>query len=54
MFAGSHLLTTQKPVSEYYVMGQFIGMIAEWSEYCTLHDAVGRLRIIRNSIENLC
>jgi len=34
MFAGSHLLTAQKPVSECYVIDGFIGMIVEWSEYC--------------------
>jgi len=26
-----------------------IGMIAEWSEYCALLDAVGRMCIIRKS-----
>jgi len=42
-----------KPGSERYIINWFIGMIAEWSEYCALHDAVGRLRVVRNSTENL-
>jgi len=36
-----------------YITDWFIGTIAEWSEYCALLDAVGRLRIIRNSTDNL-
>jgi len=36
LFSGNHLLTVQKPVSEWYVIEQFIGSIAEWSEQlCT-------------------
>jgi len=42
-----------KPGSECYVIGRYIGTIAEWSEFCTLIDVVGRLRVIRNSTENL-
>jgi len=40
-----------KPGSECYVIDQFIGTIAEWSEYCALLDAVGDLRVVRNSTE---
>jgi len=42
-----------KPGSNSCVIDKFIGMIAEGSEYCTLHDAVGGLRVVRNSTENL-
>jgi len=54
LFAGSHVLTTQTPVSVCYVIDRFIGMIAEWSEYCTLLDTVGGLCVVRKSTENLC
>jgi len=55
LFAGNHQLTTQKPVSECYIIDQFIGMILKWSEDCAIFDAVGLrgLRVIRNSTENL-
>jgi len=36
LFSGNHLLTVQKPVSEWYVIEQFIGSIAEWSEHYAL------------------
>jgi len=52
-FASSHLLTPQKPASECYVVEQLIGTIAEWSVHDALLDAVGRLRAVRNSTENL-
>jgi len=42
-----------KPGSECYVIDRFIWMIVEWSEYCTLLDAVGGLPAVRNSTENL-
>ena len=42
-----------KPGSKCCVIDQFIGIIAEGSKYCTLHDAVGGLRVMRNSTENL-
>ena len=42
-----------KPGSECYVIDRLIATIAEWSEYCTLLDAVGELCIVRNSTENL-
>ena len=42
-----------KPGSECHVVDRFIGTIAEWSEYCTLFDAVGGQRVVRNSTENL-
>jgi len=42
-----------KPGSERYIIDRFTGTIAEWSEYCALLDAVGGLRIVRNSTENL-
>ena len=42
-----------KPGSECYVTDRFIAMIAERSEYCALLDAVGGLRVVRNSTENL-
>jgi len=44
-----------KPGSECHVIDQFIGTIAEWSEYCALldGDAVGGLRVVTNSTENL-
>ena len=52
MFAGSHLLTAQKRESECYVIDWFTGMIAKWSEYCALLDAVGELHVnIRNTIQ---
>jgi len=40
-----------QPGSECYVIERFIGTIAVWSEYCTLLDAVGDLRLVRNSPE---
>jgi len=33
LFADSHLLTKEKPVSECYVMERFIGTVAQWSVY---------------------
>jgi len=48
-----YLPRTQKPVSGYYVTERFMGTIVEWYEYCTLLDAVGELRILRKSTENL-
>jgi len=44
-----------KPRSACYVIDRFIGTVAEWSEYCALldGDAVGVLRVVRNSTENL-
>jgi len=42
-----------KPGSECYVIDRFIGTIAEWSEYCTLLDAVGWQLAVRNSTRNL-
>jgi len=42
-----------KAENECYVIDCFVGTIAEWSEYCALLDAVGRLRVVRNSTENL-
>jgi len=43
----------QKPVSECYIIERFMGTIVEWYEYCALLDAVGGLRILRKSTENL-
>jgi len=37
----------QKPVSECYVIEQFVGTIVEWYEYCALLDAVRGLHILR-------
>jgi len=44
-----------KPESKCYIIDRFIGTIAKWSlsVYCALLDAVGGLRVIRNSTENL-
>jgi len=42
-----------KPVSECYVIERFMGTIVEWYEYCALLDAVGGLRILSKSTENL-
>jgi len=53
LFIGNHLLATRKPGSECYVIHHFIGTIVVCSEYCALLDAVRRLRIERNSTENL-
>jgi len=39
-------------LSECYVIGLFVGTIAEWTEYCTLLDVVGGLHVITNSKEN--
>jgi len=52
LFASSHH-PHAKPDSERDVIDRFIGIIAEWSKYCALLDAVGELRIVRNSTENL-
>jgi len=41
------------PEIDGYVTDWFIGTIAEWSQYCALLDAVGKLHVIRNSTENL-
>jgi len=54
LFAGSHLLTVQKPESECCVIHWFIETVLEWSEYCALLYAARGLRVIRNSTENLC
>jgi len=40
-------------VSKCYVIEQYIGTIAEWSEYCAQLDAVRGLRNVRKSTENL-
>jgi len=53
LFAGSHLFTAQKPESECHIIDRLIGTIAQWSEYCTLLDAVGGLCVAKNSTENL-
>ena len=45
---------TQKPVGECYVIERLMGTIVEWYEYCALLDAVGGLRILRKSTENIC
>jgi len=42
-----------KPGSECYVIDRFFGTIAEWSEYCALLNAVGGVRVVRNSTEHL-
>ena len=42
-----------KPGSKCYIIDRFIVTIAVWSEYCALLDAVGELRVIMNSTENL-
>jgi len=42
-----------KTWSECNVIDRFIGTMVEWSEYCALLDAVRRLRVVRNSTENL-
>jgi len=44
---------TQKPVSECYVIERLMGTIVQWYEYCALLNAVGGLRILRKSTENL-
>jgi len=51
LFAGSHLFTAQKPESECHIIDRLIGTIAQWSEYCTLLDAVGGLCVAKNSRE---
>jgi len=53
LFTGNHLSTAQNLGTN--VTDQFIETIASWSEYCALldGDAVGRLRVIKNSTENL-
>jgi len=43
---------SQKPVSECYVIDQFMGTIVEWYEYCPLLAAVGGLRILRKGRSN--
>jgi len=42
----------QEPVSECYIIEQFMGIIAEWYVYCVLLDAVGGLRILRKTTGN--
>jgi len=54
LFAGTHLLIAEKSESECCIIDRFIGTILEWSEHCILLNAVGGLRVIRNSTENLC
>jgi len=44
---------TQKHVNKCYIIEWFMGTIVEWYEYCALLEAVGRLRILRKSAENL-
>jgi len=44
---------TQKPMNECYIIERFMGTIVEWYEYCAWLDAVGGLRILRKSTENL-
>jgi len=53
LFAGNHLLNRAKPGSECYVIDRFIGTIAEWSEYCTLPDAVGGLHVVK-TVQIIC
>jgi len=36
LFAGSHMLTVQKPVSKCYTIEQFVGTIAQRPEYYAL------------------
>jgi len=43
----------QKSESKCYIIDRFIGIIAKGSEYCALLDAVGGLRVLWNSTENL-
>jgi len=35
-----------QPDSKCYIIDRFIGIIAEWSEYCALLDAVGGLHVV--------
>jgi len=42
-----------KPGNKFYVIGWFIGTIAEWSKYCTLVDPVEGLHVIKNGTKNL-
>ena len=42
-----------KPKSQCYIIYRFLGMVAEWSEYCALFDAVRGPYYIRISAENL-
>jgi len=49
LFTGSHLLTTQKSVSECYAIKRYIGMIvAALCTVCTLLDILGGLPDVRN------
>jgi len=48
LFAGSHLLSVQKPLSKCYVIEWFIGMIAQQPSYYTLLDAVRGLCAVKN------
>jgi len=52
LFACNCLLTAQN-LGANVTSNWFIGMIAEWSKYCALLDAVGGLRVVSNSKENL-
>jgi len=53
LFAGSYLLTTQKPASECYVIEQFLGMIVQQSLYYQQRDVFRGLHTIRNKTGNL-
>jgi len=53
LFASSHH-PHANPERKCYVVDRFIETIAGWSEDCALLDAVGGLRIVRKSTENLC
>jgi len=44
LFAGSQLLTVQKPASECYAMEWFIETIAQQSDYYALLDVIRKLR----------
>jgi len=54
LFAGNHWLSAHAKIYErMLVIEQFVGAIMEWYEYCALLDAVGILRILTKSTENL-
>jgi len=46
LLVGSHMLTTQKLVSQCYIIQRFVRMIAQQSEYYTLLDIFGGLYTI--------
>jgi len=54
LFADSHLLNAQKPVTIYYIIKRFVGMIVQRSVYYALLDVDQWLCAVWNRTDNFC